>query len=248
MSNHPHLHALALTLALAQSSCCADAPSGALIHLDRGDALIFELDVLPYQINAARLALSPNPSQLSFVFLSSYSIGSAPIFEACYQSPDGTSFVAPHPAVTVANLKSRAYQGQVLAISDTLFLSEVDANALFQSSTFLLVLRNVGPNALVGGLPLPLAQQLTVTLAGSTLMTNAPVSRVYLLKDHDMLDRCASVPQCNRDCDEPYASVKPSPVGPAHRNVGGCICGYGTSVAVAESSQPILVFHQGGNW
>jgi hypothetical protein len=142
------LMALALTL---HAGAIGDDTSTASILLQPGDSLAFQVMSWNFGFNAARFGLDPYPTDVSFTFVTAPT-GAEAIVSAWLESPDGlytAAFAAPLD-FTPGLFSSSRYRGTVSTLQSYLHLSPELSAEIFAGGSALLVLRNDGPDVLLG--------------------------------------------------------------------------------------------------
>ncbi len=171
--------AIALYLCAIASTCSAniiDVSSQTTQLLQTGDSLEFLFSDASYAARATAMGLSPYPSALSFVFVSTPEAEHG-VFTAELESPDGdfsTAFPAPI-AWTAGYMQNSAYSGAVSALVGSLTLSSSVSQELFSDSEAELILTYAGPDVTVGRPGAGLRQDLTLSLSGGPLSMGATV-------------------------------------------------------------------------
>ena len=151
------------------------------VTLQTGDKLAFEIVTSNFGINAARLGLLADPTDVSFVFATA-PVGSDVPFSAGIESSDGAvsiPFAGPL-YFTPGWLSSVSYTGPVSTLSGYQHLATSDSLALFATGAATLLLVDDGPEITLGLPPDSLHNDLRVTLSGGPLTVGASSGSVAL--------------------------------------------------------------------
>jgi hypothetical protein len=151
------------------------------VTLQTGDKLAFEIVTSNFGINAARLGLLADPTDVSFVFATA-PMGSDVPFSAWIESSDGAvsiPFAGPL-YFTPGWLSSVSYTGPVSTLSGYQHLTASDSLALFATGAATLLLVDDGPEIMLGLPPDSLHNDLRVTLSGGPLTVGAWTGSVAL--------------------------------------------------------------------
>ena len=147
--------------------------------LNTEDKLLFTVSPWSYHVNAANLGLPPDPSHVTFQFISAPADEPGD-FTAWLQSSDG-SVVDAFPGTFIwlpGGYQSAGYTGPVSVLFGSMDLSPQLAAELFDGGSAVLVLEDEGSPVEVGLPPYKLGQDLTVSLSGNGLGVSAPVTDV----------------------------------------------------------------------
>jgi hypothetical protein len=155
------------------ASVIADTPTTVL--LGAGDSLIFEVPTSSFTFNAERFGVGPYVSSISFTLVTAPLAG-PPSLSAWLD----TVPVAGPLRFSSGTYSSSQYVGPVSVIHGELSLTPALSVEILDAGSVELVLRNDGPDLLLGLPPNTLNQDLTLSMAGGPLMVGVQSAAVGL--------------------------------------------------------------------
>lgn len=149
--------------------------------LHAGDALTFGVADWNFAVQAAHFGLPQYPTHIGFTFVSA-PVNETGQFIAILGSNDGSvevAFDAPLSFIP-GSFQGAFYRGPVSTLQASMTLSGTLSQQLFAGPGAVLILRNAGPDVVLGLPPYTLREDLSVSLIGGGLSVGGPRGAVRL--------------------------------------------------------------------
>ena len=170
-----------LLAALPLAAGTVDVSTATSVFLHDGYSLTFGVADWNFAVNAARLGLPQDPTQVRFALVSA-PLGAAGQFTGVLDSSDGSlsvPFSTPVGFIS-GSFQGAGYQGAVSVAQGSMSLSPAQSRQLFAGTGAFLTLYYSGPDITIGLAPYTLQQDMSVSLSGSGLSVGALPGGVIL--------------------------------------------------------------------